>query len=194
MIPHWPGSVSAQTPPPEPARRWTPAVMTKMSFKRYATTIMRRNAEVSYLSTWLLFSPAPLFRLESGKWMWQEVSSMTFLMFPPPFPITWECSVCVTSIFSVTLFTCAQVCCVRSPQDRETHSFREIKSHLSLKKIQNHPFGLQNVCSFPLHFNMRIWRETHTSSQCIHNASSCFCAKLFSGGNVDEMHWVLIGP
>lgn len=38
--------------------------------------------------TWLLFSPAALWRLESGKWMWQDVTSITFLMLPPPLPIT----------------------------------------------------------------------------------------------------------
>lgn len=51
--------------------------------------------------TWLLFS-AWLFLLESGKWMWHPVSSITFLMLLPPLPITWECSVCETSIFRVT--------------------------------------------------------------------------------------------
>ena len=38
-------------------------------------------------STWLLFS-AWLFRLESGKWMWHPVSSITFLILLPPLPIT----------------------------------------------------------------------------------------------------------
>lgn len=52
--------------------------------------------------TWLLFS-AWLFRLESGKWMWQPVSSITPFMLLPPLPMTWECSVWDTSIFSVTL-------------------------------------------------------------------------------------------
>lgn len=51
--------------------------------------------------TWLLFS-AWLFLLESGKWMWHPVSSITFLILLPPLPITWECSVCETSIFKVT--------------------------------------------------------------------------------------------
>lgn len=51
--------------------------------------------------TWLLFS-AWLFLLESGKWMWHPVSSITFLMLLPPLPITCECSVWETSIFNVT--------------------------------------------------------------------------------------------
>jgi len=37
--------------------------------------------------TWLLFS-AWLLRLESGKWMWQPVSSITFLILFPPLPMT----------------------------------------------------------------------------------------------------------
>lgn len=57
--------------------------------------------------TWLLFS-AWLFLLESGKWMWQPVSSITFLMLLPPLPMTWECSVCETSIFNVTRLLCAE--------------------------------------------------------------------------------------
>lgn len=52
--------------------------------------------------TWLLFS-VWLFLLESGKWMWQPVSSITRLILLPPLPITWECSVWETSIFRVTL-------------------------------------------------------------------------------------------
>lgn len=57
--------------------------------------------------TWLLFS-AWLFLLESGKWMWQPVSSITFLMLLPPLPMTWECSVCETSIFNVTRLLCEE--------------------------------------------------------------------------------------
>lgn len=55
--------------------------------------------------TWLLFSPW-LCLLESGKCMWQPVSSITRLMLFPPFPITCECSVCDTSIFRVTRLLC----------------------------------------------------------------------------------------
>lgn len=62
--------------------------------------ILKFQASIS--QTWLLFS-AWLFRLESGKWMWQPVSSITRFMLFPPLPITWECSVWETSIFSVTL-------------------------------------------------------------------------------------------
>lgn len=49
----------------------------------------------------MLFS-AWLFLFESGKWIWHPVSSITFLILLPPLPITWECSVCETSIFKVT--------------------------------------------------------------------------------------------
>ena len=59
------------------------------------------TVHVKRQSTWLLFS-AWLFLLESGKWMWHPVSSITFLILLPPLPITWECSVCETSIFKVT--------------------------------------------------------------------------------------------
>ena len=53
------------------------------------------------METWFDFSVDPE-RFESGKWIWQPVSSITFLIVEPPFPITCECSVWGTSIFNVT--------------------------------------------------------------------------------------------
>lgn len=61
--------------------------------------------EVWRTITWLLLSDW-LFLLLSGKCMWQRVSSMTRLILLPPLPMTCECSVCETSIFSVTLLLC----------------------------------------------------------------------------------------
>lgn len=51
--------------------------------------------------TWLLFS-VWLERLESGKWIWVNVSSMIFLILLPPRPIIYEWSVNEISIFMIT--------------------------------------------------------------------------------------------
>lgn len=69
--------------------------------KKIKTIICPIKFQMKEIKTWLLFS-AWLFLLESGKWMWHPVSSITFLILLPPLPITWECSVCETSIFKVT--------------------------------------------------------------------------------------------
>lgn len=73
----------------------------KMHIQEIQALICPIKFHVKSPSTWLLFS-AWLFLLESGKWMWHPVSSITFLILLPPLPITWECSVCETSIFKVT--------------------------------------------------------------------------------------------
>lgn len=73
----------------------------KMCIQKIKAVSCPIEVHVKRHSTWLLFS-AWLFLLESGKWMWQPVSSITFLILLPPLPITWECSVCETSIFKVT--------------------------------------------------------------------------------------------
>ena len=52
--------------------------------------------------TWLLFSSV-LVLLESGKWMWHLVFSITALIELPLLPIMCECSVCPMSIFNTTL-------------------------------------------------------------------------------------------
>lgn len=101
--------------------------------------------------TWLLFS-AWLLRLESGKWMWQPVSSITFLMLLPPLPMTCECSVCETSIFRVTRLLCKGKQIDASP----LHSELAWPKH-SLKQMLWKPWWIRAAPNLSLKLLIKIY-------------------------------------